>query len=1098
MTTDYANLGDDRLLFSPAYRFARRRSATDRRRRVSARVLAWIIGPLAALLFIALVVANVATEAMWFGALGFGSVFTTVWFVRVFLFFVGFLLMGGAVFASFTIAYRAQHTYSAVELELGNSLDDSLDNSLDNSAERRTQKAALRVRNSLDPLRRTMMFSVPLVLGVIGGFAVASSWQTVLLVQNAVPFGIPDPQFGLDVGFYVFQLPFFRFALDFIRITTAMAGIAALLLHYMYGAIQFGKLPDGVPHMTAAARRQIGVLAALFLLTMAGSYWLSRYELLNAPGVKFDGAAYTAIHALLPGRTILAIIAVLVAVVVFACLLRQSYLIALIATGLLVLSAIVLGTIYPAIVQRFQVNPNAQVLEEPYIQRNIDATLFAYGMSSLRLETTQFEPVVTADSATIRQDAETTASIRLLDPAIVAPSFRQLQQNKQYYDFPNQLAVDRYLINGESRDTVIAARELNLAGLGLAQRNWVNDHTVFTHGYGVVAAYGNQVGADGRPAFFEGGIPTAGLLTDTQAYEPRIYFSPRHYEYSVVGVPDGTIPWELDYQTDDAFGGTQVNNAFPTLEVTGGPTIGTLWRKMLFALRFGDEQLLFSDRVTPVSQILFTRDPATRVAKVAPWLTLDDRVYPAVVDGRVKWIVDGYTTSESFPYSQATDLPLPAALANGDGGPYGNRGRQNTNLLPQQVNYLRNSVKATVDAYDGSVTLYAWEPADPLLRAWTRIFPNTIHRMSEISGDLMSHLRYPEDLFEVQRGLLTRYHVQDAAAFFSGQDFWQIPEDPTDSGTENRPLQPPYYLTLKMPGQSEPTFSLTSAFVPGGNSDRQILTGFLAADAEAGSVAGVRSLDYGVLRLLVMPRGVTVPGPGQVQTNFVTNPLISQQLNVLEIGSSEVIRGNQLTLPVGGGLLYVQPIYVQSAMGTQFPFLRKILVAFGDSVGFADTLSGALDQVFGDAGELPVFDDSVPPGEVPGQVPGPALGPDAAAPPGVVLPPVAALPPVVGTGPDAGLPPGAGAGPDAGIQPGTATPPSVIGSPNPIAPSANPSADLTAALADADLAWAESEAALQVGDFAAYGAAQSRLREAIERAIVANNALSGISQPVGD
>ena len=959
------------------------------------------VGALLVLGLLALLVANIGTEAMWYQALGFGSVFATLWLWRAVLFLAGFLLLGGTVLGSFLVAYR-EHRW----LELTEPIPDpaNLAAGRETPTPETEPPTATRVRLALDPMRRSLLILAPLVLGLVGGFALSSNWRTVLLALNGVPFGISDPQFGLDIGYYVFLLPFFRFGLDFVRVCVVVAAVAAVLFHSLFDAIHLGWVPDGIPRISPTARKHLAILAALFLLTLVGDFWLGRYELLGATGDKFDGASYAAIHAVLPGRTILTIIALVVTAVVLVCLIRQQDKLAGIAVCLLVLSTLILNSIYPALMQRFQVNPNAQAFEEPYIQRNIDATQAAFGLGNADLEIFQYAAKTTADPLALRQDAETTASIRLLDPAIVPPSFRQLQQNKQYYDFPNHLSVDRYTIGGVSRDTVIAARELNLAGLGAAQRNWINDHTVFTHGYGVVAAYGNQAGIDGRPAFFEGGIPTSGQLTDSQAYEPRIYFSPSLVEYSVVGTPAGMAPWELDYQTDDTLGGVQVRNTFPTLDVTGGPSIGTFWRQALFALRFGDEQLLFSDRVTAVSQILFHRDPANRVAKVAPWLILDDRVYPAVVDGRVKWIIDGYTATDSYPYAQTVELDYGVERS-----------------YPLNGNYLRNSVKATVDAYDGSVTLYAWEPSDPILQAWRNIFPNTVQPMSEISADLMSHLRYPEDLFEVQRSLLTRYHVQDADAFFSGQDFWRIPEDPTFSGDAERPLLPPYYLTLKMPGQAESAFSLTSVFVPGGNSDREILTGFLAADAEAGSVAGVRASDYGKLRLLVMPRDVTVPGPGQVQTNFVTNPAISQQLNVLEIGSSEVIRGNQLTLPVGGGLLYVQPIYVQSAEGTQFPLLRKVLVAFGDSVGFADTLTDALDQVFGDAVIAPPANQPLPANQPP---------------------------------------------------PGSATSPELTD-------------ELAAALADAEAALADSAAALQAGDFAAYGNAQARLRDAVERAIAA-------------
>ncbi len=961
-----------------------------------------------------LLLAQFWTEVMWFGQLGFSRVIWTEWGMRAALFAAGFVVMAGAVFWSFTAAYRSRPVYAPSTPE---------------------QATLDQYREAVEPLRRVVMIAAPVLVGFFAGVAASAQWRAVLLAFNSEPFGETDPQFNMDIGFFVFTLPALRFSVGFLISVVVIAGIAGLITHYLYGGLRVGPAAAGGPRITPAARIHLAIVGAVLLLLIAANYWLDRYSILTNAGDRFDGASYSDVHAVIPAKGILTVVAIFVAALFIVTAFRGDWRLPAIGVGLMVVSAIAIGGIYPAVVQRFQVNPNAQELEAEYIQRNIDATLSAFDIDDVEKE--QYDATTQAEEGALRSDADTAASIRLLDPQVVSPSFRQLQQNKQYYNFNDSLSVDKYEIDGESRDTVIAVRELNLDGLGQDQRNWVNDHTVYTHGYGVVAAYGNQPGPDGRPAFFEGGIPSQGAITDMEGeYEPRIYFSPSTTTYSVVGAPEGTDAWELDYQADEADDGGQVNTTF-----TGdaGPSVGSFGSKLLFALKFGEEQLLFSDRVTSESQVLYDRDPQQRVHKVAPWLTLDNRVYPAVVDGRVKWIVDAYTTTDEYPY--ATSTPLDEAVAD-------TLTTQQTGAaveLPEEVNYIRNSVKATVDAYDGSVDLYAWDTEDPILKAWTNVFPAAVKPMDEISGDLMSHLRYPEDLFKVQRTLLSQYHVTDSAEFFSGQDFWNNPTDPTSEAT-TAPLQPPYYLTLQMPGQDESTFSLTSTFIPGGNTDREVLTGFLAVDADAGTEAGKRSEDYGKLRLLELPRDTTVPGPGQVQNNFDSNPTISEQLNILQIGASTVRRGNQLTLPVGGGLLYVQPVYIQSTGGTQFPLLRKVLVAFGDDIGFADTLDEALDQVFGgdsgaqagDAGTAADEAPTAPPTDEPGTEP---------------------------------------------TQEPTGEP---TGEPTDV-----PSTELDAALQDAREAMEDANAAQREGDWAAYGEAQDRLQQALEDAIAAEEAQSG-------
>jgi len=993
------------------------RPATPRPRRRRG-ALAPTIVVLVILGLLLMITAQLWTEWLWYDAIGYLEVLRTEWVTRGLLFLAAFLVMGGAVYASLTVAYRTRPVYAPSTPEQA-----SLD----------------QYREMIEPLRRLVMIAAPAVLGFFAGVAASVQWQTVLLFLNAETFGVVDPQFGVDLSFYMFTLPAVRFVVSFLMAVAVISGITAVATQYLYGGLRFA---DGGERTTRAARLQLGITAAVIMLLIGANYWLDRYSILTRTGTGdvAAGASFTDVHAVLPAKAILSVVALLVAVLFVVAALRGTWRLPAIGVGLMVVSAIVIGGIYPAVVQRFQVQPNAQEAEAEYIQRNIDATKAAFGLEDVEVE--PYAATLQGTPGALREDAETTASIRLLDPAIVSNSFRQLQQNKQYYNFPDTLSVDRYVIDGESRDTVIAVRELDLDGLGAGQRTWVNDHHVYTHGFGVVAAYGNTTATDGRPAFYEGGIPSQGSLGE---YEPRIYFGQRSPEYSIVGAPDDLEPWELDYPDDNAPGG-QVNTTFPTEEIQAGPDIGSLWNKLLYAIKFGDEEILFSERVTEVSQILYDRQPRERVAKVAPFLTLDTRVYPAVVDQRVVWIVDGYTTSAQYPYSTSRaleEVTTDSLTATSE---------TIAALAPQQVNYVRNSVKATVDAYTGEVVLYAWDDEDPVLQAWMNVFPNVVRPMEDISGELMSHLRYPEDLFKVQRNLLATYHVDTAAEYYSGQDFWANPQEPVSG----RGTQPPYYLTLQMPTQDEPTFSLTSVFIPGGNTDRNVLTGFLAVDAEPGNQAGVRREGYGQLRLLELPRDSTVPGPGQVQNTFRSNPEVSQSLNVLQLGDSTVVSGNLLTLPVGGGLLYVQPVYVQSTSGTRFPLLQRVLVSFGEEIGFAETLAEALDQVFGgDAGV-----EDVTPGDDAEEVP------DA---------------PVDGELPD-----------DEEVSP-TPTPTTTpTASPTQAPPVVGDArAALRSALEDAADAIEAGQAALSRGDFAAYGEAQAALQEALERAIAAEAQLGG-------
>ena len=874
------------------------------------------------------------TDCMWYAQLGFESVIWIQLAAKIGVWALYALLMAafGYLSAYIAIKKRPGSEDGVYVKEKGNILD---------TKKGISSKLAMHVAGV-----------VSLIVGAVFGMQFYNHWVQILLMFNYQSFGIKDPQFGFDNGFYVFALPGLRLFTRAFIVLLAVSLLFSVITNALMGAVRITLPVDGkgIFSITKSARCQISAWFMLVIIFWSVLQILDVFAIVNLDGSKITGGSYTDMNAGVPSSIAMAVITLIVGIVITAWLLKSHalngnvkigtrFVVAVkawrtpaIAVASLVVCAMVLSFAWPALLQRFKVAPNAQELEATYIQRNIDATKFAYGLNNVKKES--YNATSEGKSGALAKEAESTAQIRLLDPQVTSPTFRQLQQSKQYYTFADTLSVDKYDIDGVSQDTVIAARELDLAGND--NRNWVNDHTVYTHGYGVVAAYGNKVTADGQPQFMEYGIPTQGKLTKLKKYEPRIYFSPNAPKYSIVGSPKGSAPWEFDYPTGS-------NGALTTFKGNGGPSVGNFFSKLLHAIRFESDQILFSDRVTANSQILYDRDPKTRVSKVAPYLTLDGRVYPAVVDGRVKWIVDGYTTSDSYPYSQMTDFGQVTQDSTTT------TSRSIKGLTNQRANYIRNSVKATVDAYDGSVDLYVWDKKDPVIKAWRSIFPGHYHDISKISGDLMSHIRYPESLFKVQRHLLAKYHVDSASQFFSGEDFWQTPVDPTESQSLQREdiLQPPYYLTLQTRGANKPVFSLVSTYIPAGRSTREILTGFLSVNSDAGNVAGKVSENYGQLRLQELPKVSNVPGPGQAQNNFNANANVSKELNLLESGSTKVKRGNLLTLPLGGGLVYVEPVYVQSSGSTSYPLLKKVLVAFGDQVGFADTLDEALNQVFG-------------------------------------------------------------------------------------------------------------------------------------------------------
>ncbi|MFD1940330.1 MULTISPECIES: UPF0182 family membrane protein [Nonomuraea] len=840
---------------------------------------------------------GIYTDYLWFDSVKATSVFSGVLLTEIGLFVVGALLMAGIVGGNMLLAFRMRPMFGPAMFGGGSGAD--------------------RYRLALDPHRKLIFIIGMAVLALFAGSSFAGQWKTWLQYVNGTRFNKTDTLFKLDISFFMFDYPFIRMVLNFLFTAVIIAIIMAAITHYLYGGF---RLQSPGVHASRAARVHLSVLLGLFVLLKAVAYWVDRYGLVFSDRGFVHGASYTDVSAVLPAKTILAIIALICAALFFAGVVRPGGMLPGVSFGLLVLSAILIGGVYPALVEQFQVKPNQQQREAVYIGRNIEATRDAYGVAGSEVIPYSAQ----SDPSKVTADGDVSVSgVRLLDPNLVAKTFQQKQRIRGFYDFPTQLDVDRYKGTGPvPRDHVVAVRELT--GPPAQQNNWINKHLVYTHGYGFVAAPGNEVDSEGLPNFDAKDMPVIGSLGQT-IKEPRVYFGEQvATEYVIAGGPDAKAGQgqELNYPES---GGTGQSNT--TYTGQGGVPVGSFFNRLVYAAKYGEKNILLSGDINDDSKILYERNPRDRVAKVAPFLTLDGNPYPAIVDGRITWIVDGYTLSNDYPYSQSKSLASMTEDTTTLRGVVAQQPRD-------QINYIRNSVKATVDAYDGTVTLYAWDPKDPMLQTWSKAFPGVIQPASKMSQGLKDHIRYPEDLFKVQRDILSQYHIEDANAFYSGQDFWNVPFDPSQGDRDVK--QPPYYLTTTMPNQS-PSFSLTTTFVPRQGPN---LAAFMAVDATDGP-------DYGKLRILRMPSNTSIPGPGQAQNNFQNK--FSGELNLLGLGNATVRYGNLLTLPFADGLVYIEPVYVQTAAAAgqePFPILKRVLVAYGSTVGSGDTLKDALAQVF--------------------------------------------------------------------------------------------------------------------------------------------------------
>ncbi|MEV6526756.1 UPF0182 family protein [Longispora sp. NPDC051575] len=869
-----------------------------------------VMGTLAVLLVLMTVLSwavDAYTDWLWFAEVKYTGVFREVLTTRILMFVAFGAAVAALVAGNLFLAFRLRPL-----LPSGSPAQRALD----------------RYRMAITPRIRWVLGGTAVLLGVLTGLSAQGHWQQWLLFRNGGKFDVVDPQFKVDLGFYVFEYPFWRYLLGVAFTTTVLCLLGALALHYLYGAVRLEGAGD---RMSAAARAHLTALVAVFVLLKAVAYWLDRRGMLLGQNQSTDvaGAGYTDINALLPAKEILAWISIVVAIaiLVFSNAVMRNLVWPGAALALLGLAAVAVGGIYPAAVQAIEVKPNSREKEADYIKRAIDSTRYGYGLD--KVERKQYPITSITPPADLTKDPSIT-NVRLLDPAVVSETYTQLQQVRGFYDFGAKLDIDRYTVDGKTQDYVVGVREINPANLRDNQTNWQNRHTVFTHGYGFVGAPANKVVCGGQPYFSSGFLDDGKNSQSSECADrgdkipteqPRVYYGELMSDYSIVGKETGGKDIEFDRPT----AGEQQTNF--TYAGAGGVKVDNLLRKTLFALKYREANFLLSSALNDNSKVLYVRNPRDRVEKAAPFLTVDGDPYPAVVSGRIVWIVDGYTTSSTVPYSQKVNLRDAARDAQTGAGTVAQ--------ARQDVNYMRNSVKATVDAYDGTVSLYAWDEKDPILKAWNKAFGGDVVKpKSAISPELMDHLRYPEDLFKVQRDLLTKFHVSDPKQYFSGDDFWQVPDDPTHDA---KSPQPAYYLLTQFPGQDKQTFQLTASMTP---RNRPNLASMMSASYTADGTPKIDLLDLGSVQGLL--------GPGLAQQKLLSSPEVNRDIALFNTPPSKLIKGNLLTLPIGGGLLYVEPLYIQGGTGgTNYPQAKKVLVTYGqgDYVGYGDTLEAALDQI---------------------------------------------------------------------------------------------------------------------------------------------------------
>ena len=843
------------------------------------------------------------TDALWFSSVNLHSVWLKLFEIKAGLMLTFAVIFAVLLLASLMVAERLAPKGPTLDAE---------------------DEFVKRYQEVIGPYSRWLRAGVVVVLSLIVGSQAIGQWNNWILFRHRTAFDATDPQFHRNVSYFVMTLPFEQFLVHWALVALFLVLVVTVLSHYLNGGI---RMQGSRPRVRPAVKAHISVILGLLALVKAVGYYLARFNLDLSSNGYVQGAGYTDVHARLPALELLILVSLAAAVLLIYNIRRQGWALPILGVGLWFLVALTAGTIYPAAVQALKVNPSQNTLERPYIQRNIDATRAAMAIN--HVDSVAYPAVANLTAAELSANGDTLANVRLWDPTQTEQTFDKLQDLRTQYQF-NTLAVDRYMVNGTETPVIVGVREINPNDL--PSSSWVNTTLQYTHGYGMVISPANTSSTNGDPVFAVGGVPpvsNSGLPTITQ---PSVYFGLNNAGYVVANTKQPEMNYQLTNGTNDEThyagdGGVQLSNFFI---------------QAMFAVRFSDFNLLISNQITSQSRLMFDRGVQARVAKAAPFLSLDSDPYPVLLHGQIYWIQDAYTTTDNYPYAENADT---SALPANSG-------------LNENFNYVRNSVKVLVNAYTGKMTFYVMDPHDPIIQTYESAFPGMFTPASKMSAELKAHLRYPEDIFTVQASMYGKYHITNASSFYSAADAWALSPSP-GSGSPSQALQTtlttnaqgevvstgqlvrmaPIYQVMQVPGQSTQSFNLLDALVPiSGQSQIQTLSGFM--------IAGSDPDHYGQLQMFVTPRNNPVNGPAIVAAKIDATASVSREVSLLNQNGSSVLLGNVLMIPIADSLLYIQPLYVESSRNA-IPELQQVIAVYGSlNAGIGPTLASALSQVF--------------------------------------------------------------------------------------------------------------------------------------------------------